>query len=470
MITFIISMLYILITLVLGIVISRKNKNIQEFLVAKDRLSLPLCCVLLMASTFAGAYTTGSVRDSYLTGFAPYLPIAAMGLGYATFVPLIRFYRSMSREGHVSIPEALSVRFDNRVKAAVLVINCLAYGATFAVQPVALASIVAPMLKLDPALVSWCAAALMAIMALTGLTGVAWMNTFHCLMMVGGMTVISIFAMNKAGGLANIVATVPAQTWNIVTPNLPTILIRVLALAVCMYVSSESATIAIGAKNVKTAKICCVVVGIVIFVFTALLLMIGVSAQILLPNLEHPSEALYLLSANLGPVFSIMASIAVLAAIMSSAPAYLLYFSTSITRQIATRFAHNASEKSMMFCSAICIVALAFFGNLFAQRATSILNFLFNVFEVMSITGLILIVGHYWKRVTGRSAFLSLVITTVIATLWMILGNPWGIATAWIVIVVGGALLILFTLMEKAPVSEGYARTRKMMDQYKNEA
>lgn len=469
MTVFLITMAYVLITLIAGIVVGRRNKNIQEFFVAQGKLNLPLCCVLLMASTFAGAYTSGSVKDAYLVGFAPYLPLAAMGLGYITFIPLVRFYRSMAKDGHISIPEAFAVRFDDRSKTAVLIINSLAYGATFAVQPIAFASIVAPMLGLDPALVAWCATAVMVIMALTGLTGVAWMNTFHCIAMVGGMTIVSFVAMSKAGGLGNIIASVPGNTWNIFQPDVPTMLIRVIALAVCMYASSESATIAISGKSVKTAKIACVTVGVVIFIFSALLLMIGVSAQIIVPGVENPSTVLYVLSSKLGPVFSVISSIAVIAAIMSSAPAYLIYFSTGMTREVVARFFPNSTEKHTKLYSTIFILILALAGPFFAQKATSILNFLFIVFEIMSVSSFVLIIGRYWKRVSAKAAFLSIVISSAITLIWVILRNPFGIMPAWLVVILTPLLLAVFTLCEKKPVDDGYLKMRTIMDKYKDE-
>lgn len=469
MTVFIITMAYILITLVAGIVVGRRNKNIQEFFVAQGKLNLPLCCVLLLASTFAGAYTAGSVRDAYVVGFSPYLPLAAMGLGYITFVPFVRFYRAMAKEGYISIPEAFAVRFDDRVKTSILIINSLAYGATFAVQPIAFASIVAPMLNLDPALVAWCATAAMVIMALTGLTGVAWMNTFHCIAMVGGMTIVSFVAMDKAGGLRNIIASVPKETWNIFQPDVPTMLVRVLALAVCMYVGSESATIAISGKSVKTAKIACIIIGIVIFIFSAILLMIGVSARVIIPDIDNPSNALYVLSANLGPAFSVISSIAVLAAIMSSAPAYLIYFSTGMTREVVARFFPESTEKHSKLYSTAFILILALIGPFFAQKAISILNFLFIVFEIMSVGGFVLVIGYYWKRVSAKAAFLSIVISSVITLAWVILGNPFGIAPSWLVVILTPLLLVIFTLCEKKPVDEGYLKMRTIMDKYKDE-
>lgn len=469
MIVFIIAMAYVLITLLTGIIVGIRNKNVQEFFVAQGKLSLPLCCVLLMASTFAGAYTSGSVRDAYQTGFAPYLPLAAMGLGYITFIPLIRFYRSLAKEGHISIPEAFAVRFDGRAKTAVLIINSLAYGATFAVQPIAFASIVAPMLNVNQNLVAWIVTGVMVIMALTGLTGVAWMNTFHCITMVGGMTIVSIVAMGKAGGIANIVSLVPQETWNVFQPDFATMLTRIIALAVCMYASSEAATIAIGGKSIKTAKMACIIVGVTIFVFSALLLMIGISAQIIVPGVENASTVLYVLSEKLGFVFSIISSIAIIAAIISSAPAYLIYFSTGMTREIMPRLFPNSNGKHSKLYSAVFILILAVVGPFFAQKATSILNFLFVVFEIMSVSSFALIIGLYWKKLSAKAAFLSIVITSVVTVAWVILGNPFGIMPAWLVVVLTPLLLVVFTLLEKKPIDEGYIRMRTIMDKYKDE-
>lgn len=430
---------------------------------------MPLCCVLLLASSFAGAFTAGSARDSYLSGFAPYLPMVAMGMGYALFVVLVRFYRSMAKEGYLSIPEAFAARFDNRSKTAMLLINSIAYAATFAVQPKAFASVVAPMLGLDTNVVAWCATVVMIIMALSGLTGVAWMNILHSLFMVGGLTTISIVSIVKAGGIENIVATVPSDMWNLFSPNAPTVILRFIALTLCVFAESEAATIAISAKNIKTAKRALVFIGVLIFVFSAFLMMIGISAQVLVPGLEDASSVLYTLAAKLGYVFSIVASIAVLAAITSSAPAYLIYFSTNVTRQVVSRFFPHSVEKHTKLVSNICIISVALLGTFFAQNATSILDILFNVYEILTVCGIVIIVGIFWKRVSARSAFLTIAITATATTLWIVLGTPFDIIPAWISVVLGTILLIVFTLLEKEPVSEGYIRMRSIMDKYKDE-
>ncbi len=468
MLNFIIAIVYVAITLFVGIIISRRNKNSKDFFVAQGHLNLPLCCVLLLASSFAGAFTTGSARDSYVSGFAPYLPMVAMGMGYALFSLLVRFYRSAAKDGAISIPEAFALRFDGRSKSAILLINSFAYGATFAVQPVALSAIISPMLGLNQSVVMWIIAAILVVMALTGLTGVAWMNTFHCIIMVGGMTLISIVAMVKAGGISNIHAAVSPEMWNLFSPNAPTVIMRFIALTLCVFAESEAATIAISAKTVSTAKRALIIIGVVIFVFSAFLMMIGISAQVLTPGIENPSNTLYVLSAKLGSAFSIIASVAVIAAITSSAPAYLIYFSTGITRQIIAKLAPESAEKHAKLYSTICIVLVAFVGTFFAQKATSILNILFNVYEILTVCGTVIIVGMFWKRVSARSAFLTIAITAVITVIWLILGCPFGIIPAWISVILGAILLVVFTLMEKEPVSDGYKKMRAVMDKYKD--
>ncbi|MCF0120392.1 MAG: hypothetical protein HUJ65_02030, partial [Oscillospiraceae bacterium] len=387
MATFIIILIYVFVTLIVGIFISRKNKGSGDFFAAQGRLALPLCLVLLLASSFAGAFTAGSARDSYISGFAPYFPMVAMGMGYALFAFLVPMYRSAAKAGYLSVPEAFEARFDSRSKTALLLINSLAYGATFAVQPVALATIIAPMLGVDNSTVMWIVAAVMVVMALTGLTGVAWMNTFHCIIMVAGMTIISIVAMTRAGGIGNIVNTVDPAMFNPFSPDAPTVIMRFIALTLCVFAESEAATIAISGKTVKTAKTALIIIGVVIFVFSALLMMIGISAQVLVPGLENPSNTLYELSTKLGAVFSFIASIAVIAAITSSAPAYLIYFSTGVTRQVVGRFFPEAAEKRTKLISTVCIIAVAAIGTFFAQKATSILNVLFNVYEILTVCG-----------------------------------------------------------------------------------
>lgn len=466
MTAFLITMLYTVITLVLGIIVGRRNKNLQQFFVAKEQLGFVLCCVLLMASTFAGAYTSGTVSDSYLAGFMPYIPVASMALGYTLFIPLVRFYRGVAREGHISIPEAFAIRFDGKVKAAILIINSFAYGAVFAVQPVAFANIIAPMLGVNPEIVAWCAAALMTIMALTGLTGVAWMNIIHCLAMVGGLSVVSIISIHAAGGISHIAAVVPAQTWNLFQPNVATVIVRCISLTACMFAASEAATIAIAAKNKRAAFRSLATVSVFIALFTFLLVMIGISGRVLVPGLEKSSTALYSIAVSISPAISVVASIAVIAAIMSSAPAYMIYFSTGITRDVIARIAPNASEKRMKLYSKICILALALIGTFMAMRASSILGFLFNVFEVQSIGGLVLIIAFYWKRVSAKSAFWSIIVGSVSAAIWMVLGNPFGIVPSWIVMGFGVSTLIIMTMLEKAKVSSGYTQMRGILDKY----
>jgi len=467
---FIICILYITVTLAVGIVISRRNKNSGDFFVAKERLNLPLCCVLLLASSFAGAFTTGAAQDSYVGGFAPYLPMVSMGMGYILFLSLVPFYRCASKEGAISIPEVFSLRFDRRCGAASMVINCITYCVLFSVQPVAFARTVAPMLNLDPKPVAWGAAVIMMVMALCGLTGVAWMNIVHCLVMVGGLSLVSIVSICRAGGINNIVATVPQSMWNVLAPNTSTAIMRFVALTFCYFPQSECATIAMSAKNVKTAKKALLIIGVFIFVFSALLMMIGISAHVVIgDDLENTGSTLYVLSAKLGPVFNLIASVAVLAAITSSAPAYLIYFSTNVTRQLTKNMPEEKVEQRSKLISSICIVVTALIGTFFAQKATSILDVLFNVFEILTVCGIVLVFGVFWKRVSARSAFWTIAITAVITTIWLILGCPFGIIPGWISTILGTVLIIVFTLCEKEPTSADFLRMQAVIEKHKNE-
>jgi len=199
-------------------------------------------------------------------------------------------------------------------------------------------------------------------------------------------------------------------------------------------------------------------------------MMIGISAHVVIgDDLENTGSTLYVLSAKLGPVFNLIASVAVLAAITSSAPAYLIYFSTNVTRQLTKNMPEEKVEQRSKLISSICIVVTALIGTFFAQKATSILDVLFNVFEILTVCGIVLVFGVFWKRVSARSAFWTIAITAVITTIWLILGCPFGIIPGWISTILGTVLIIVFTLCEKEPTSADFLRMQAVIEKHKNE-
>ncbi|MEA4889047.1 MAG: sodium:solute symporter family protein [Clostridiaceae bacterium] len=456
-----IILVYIIGSTVIGLFLSRGNKTVQSYFISKEQLPLWITVPYLFSCCFAGSYTAGNVAGSYSSGFSAAFPIACMGLGVLFFLPLIPVYRGFAAKGYLSVPEVFRARFDNQSRNVLLILNTMLYAAFFAVQPTVMAGIVAPIFHIDPLMASWICTFLFIIMTLSGLTGLAWMNLFHALFMLTGLFMVAAAAVGSVGGLQALQAAVPASYFNLSGLNWHTMVGYVISIGIAMFASSSVPTAVTGSKTAAVARRTCIIVGLLIIPFTFMVSLIGIAAQVALPDLQVKSMALYIMASRFGPLFSIAASTAILAAILSSAPAYLLFCATGITRDIYLRAKPDATQKQQINISRLVIIVLALLCNLLAQRASSVLNVIFGFSQIQSICGVVLLISIFWKRVDGRAAFWSMTAGGTLSAIWYFLGSPFGILPAWLSLIPGLSILCFLTLTSKKKIADGYLLMRE---------
>ncbi|NLG32983.1 MAG: hypothetical protein GX550_05645 [Syntrophomonadaceae bacterium] len=182
--------------------------------------------------------------------------------------------------------------------------------------------------------------------------------------------------------------------------------------------------------------------------------LIGIAGKVVLPD-AYSRDILYLMADHLGPTFTILASMGVLAAILSTGPSVLLIVATIISRDFYRIIRPHATGQQELNFSKVCTIILGLIAIYGGLHAGSILDQVLGAFQIRSIAGLVLVIAVFWPRVSNDAAFWSMILGGITAALWHFLGSPLGVAPLWPSLAISLPVLLVLTLVSKEKISSG---------------
>lgn len=465
---FLVVVAYIVITTSVGVYLSNRAKasqNLDSFFLGKKNLGPVLICFLMFGEMVAGSSTVGSATTAFGSGMSSVWTNWGQALGVFVFVLTVsKFYRVASHNGAYSVPEAFEFRFDRRTRLVVMVIVMVVYGIMYAMQPRAAAAVLAPMINIDLTLMTWIMALIFTVQALVGLKGIAAMNIVHASFLYVGCVVVAVLAYVNVGSLDVVRETLGREFLSFTQPSLQSVIGTAAGSLFGFILSSTLVANVYSAKSKKAANTGVLVAAILVIVFALFPAFIGVAGKVMFPDAAG-GTILYTVADNFGPFVGGLASMAIIAAVFSTAPAFLLTLSTTLTRDFYVTIVNkNATEQQQLRFSKLAIVGIALVATFLGTKATSILSQVSGAFQIRSVAGLVLIISCYWKKVDKRAAFWSILCGGIVAAVWHFAGQPFGIAPFWTGNGVGLVILIILTMMNGYTESPDFANYREHLE------
>lgn len=463
---------YLAITLIIGNVLTKKSQDVDSFFVAKNQLgTLGIIC-LVFGELISGSSTIGNAASAFSMGISAVWTNIGMCLGGLLFALVFcKFYVCLGKvEGVGTIPEAYGWYFSQRCRHVMTFTIVLMYFVLQGLLPKSAAAVLAPMLGLDETFVVWSMCAIFILLALMGgLKSIANMNVLHSFVMYFGLLIVAILALGRTGGLSTLTANLPASYFSFSQPSGSTIFAKVLGSMLSLTAAPLVVNDVLGAKKFHHAKWGVAIGSLLMIPFAFFPAAIGMCAKVLLPEIPDNS-ALYLMSAELGLTWSVVASMAVLAAILSTAPGGMLVIANSLTVDIYRPFLRkNASEKECMLFSRVCMVLIGVTSCWLGQTTPEIMSQFSGALQIKSVAGAVLLIALFWHRVNERAAFWGMLVGGVVAAGWFFAGNPFGVEPLWPACGAGLGLLVILTLLSSEKESPSWQNYHRAVIQFQRD-
>jgi SSS family solute:Na+ symporter len=471
MVEFILVVGYIILTTFLGWYLTSRAKarnDINSFFVGKKELSWILVMFVMFGECIAGASSIGAAQTSYNLGLSSVWTNWGQCLGIIVFVVTVsKLYRTAGYYGNYSVPEAYQFRFGSqRCRVVVMAIVVIVYTILYALQPKAAAAILSPMLNVNVTVCAWVMAAVFVFQALSGLKGIAWMNVVHSSVLFIGCLVVMILSWNQTGGISAILETLDSSYLSITQPSLGTVVGNALGGLFAFVLSTSLVANVYGARSKHDANKGVLAGALVVFIFALFPAFIGVYGRIMYPEVSDTSKIFYIVADSFGPAIGAMASMCIIAAVFSTAPAFLLTVGTSLARDLYKGIINkNATPEQQLKFSKGAIVVLGFGSTYLGLNAASILSQVNSAFQIRAVAGLVLVMGALWKKVDEKSAFWSMLVGGIVAAGWYIAGSPFGIVPFWPGCGVALVMIVVMTLTNGYEISPDFAHYKELQDQ-----
>ncbi len=463
MIQIIMIVCYLLLTITISLISTKRARSsTSSFYVAGRSMPAIVVAALLFSEIIAGSGTIGNAQNAYSGGLSNAV-WANWGMALGCFLVLVtvsKFYRAMAAKYNaMTIPQAYAVMFGPKVRVLMVFIVALAYIIMYSTQAPAAATILSPLLGLDEKLITWLITIFFIVVAITGgMVGASWIGVVHTAVMFIGMLFVCVHAVKSVGGLKLMHAALPAGYFSVIGAQPMTTLASALGTAISFLASSNVTTALFGSKDYRAANRGILIAGCAVIPFALLPAFIGMSSKLALPGIKA-SGALFQMANSLGAVSSGALSMAIIAAIWSTAPTLLIIISATLTKDFyLTKIKPSASERQQLRFSYLVIAVAGIAGTWMGQNAGSILNNMLGAFQIRSIVGIVLLAALAWPRVNARSAFWSMLCGGAVAAVWFFAGSPFSVAPLWPGAAVCLAVLIPLTLANRDKVSDGYAK------------
>lgn len=467
----IILVAYIAVTVAFAFVMAKHNRTTNDMLNAGGSLGVAVIVPLLLSEAIGGSGTVGSATEAMSSiGMAAVWTVWGVAIGYFAYrLFLSRFYHVLyTTRGVTCIPKAYGIRFDTKTRLLMLTVVSIVYFCFFSLQPVAAAAVIAPMFGVSRSTTIVVLGVLFVIISCVGgLKGLASANKMHSFVLIVGMAAVAIAAIRYAGGWNSIVEAVPENYMNPFHTGPRQVLTWIVTGMLAQLSSAILTTIVTTGKSYKDVKWGIDITCILLLIFAFFPVLIGIVGRAVMPDVD-PATALYSVSARVSPIMGGIAVVAVLAAIFSSAPAFLLVVTNTFMQDVYHGFINpKATEKQSMLVSKVFTAVVGLVAVYMATRITSIFNETIKILQIRAVAAITLLVSLVWPRVDARAGFWSILCGGIVAAVWYFMDNPPFTSEPLIPsVIVGLLVLIVLTLMSREKVSKGYQTYMDLKEEY----
>ena len=456
---------YMIATIVLGLAVSKikaakagKQSN-DDFLMASKSLGPIVLAGTLFAANTGGASTTGIATNVYMYGLSASWYVIAAGIGFV----LVSFIAPYFRKAQAStVPQIIGKRYGKASHIFTAFTSITALFMATGAQIIATASIINVVTGLDFSI----AAVVITIVVIAytmvgGFQSVAAANLMHVLFITVGMS-IAMFIMvtgKDVGGFSALFERAAVMT-DAAGNNLDLLSMTKIGFTTIIgYIAMYFMTFPTGqeivqtfcsAKDGKSAKLGSVIAGVLSAAYAIVPAIIGLIAYTYIDGYAAAGAQTNAMAdatmrfAPAGVAGIVLA--AVVAATMSSASGNMIGTATMFTNDVFRPYINHGQQDDQkeIWISRVVMVVVGAVGLFVALTASNIISVMMGAFALRSAGPFAaFICGLFYKNVTQRAGFISIVAGTAVAAFWIYgLGSPWDLSA----IVPGGlvAFVVIF--------------------------
>jgi solute:Na+ symporter, SSS family len=461
----IIIFLYMAATVAIGLYASNRKKNKKEkqsnedFLMASKSLGPLVLAGTLFAANTGGASTTGIATNVLKYGLSASWYVIAAGIGFVLVSFIAPYFRRSSAS---TVPEIISKRYGKGSHIFTAITSITALFMATGAQIIATASIINVLTGFEFKIAAIITAIVVILYTMGGgYKSVTAANLMHVMFITVGMTIAMFIIVNNSevGGFSALFEKAKAMSdasgnnqnfLSMTKIGLPTILGYIAMYFMTFPTGQEIVQTYCSAKDGSSAKLGSIIAGLVSAAYAIVPAMIGLVAYVCIDGfgIDGPQKnALAQATITFAP--AIVAGIvlaAVVAATMSSAAGNMIGTATMFTNDIFRPYINKGmkDDAKEVWISRIAMVIVGGVGLVIAVTASNIISVMMSAFALRSAGPFAaFICGIFYKNVTKRAGFYSIIAGTAVAAYWIYaLKTPYGLNA----MVPGGiiAFLVIF--------------------------
>lgn len=420
-----IVLLYLVVTLSIGILNSAKVSNNTEYSTGGSQYSAAVIFCTLTASYTGGGFTIGLAEKTFIFGILYIIAMYGFSLKEILIAKYIAPRVGAFQKTCITAGDVMKTAYGKVGKISTGFASIIVCGGVIGAQLAACGNIFESFLRIPSLYGTLITAGIIIIyVTLGGVKSVVKVNIFHFTMIIITITLLSVMGLSKVGGIDGLKALTPNHYFSAVgATNYLTLFLLFMSFFLGeTLVPPYMQRLLIGKNSAETSRGTLYSGIISIFIFT-LVGIIGIIAYTINPTIQ-PHFAFSTAVSELLPVgFKGLGIAAMLAIIMSSADSFLHSTSLAVRLDILDPLGFspgNNAKKELMFLRSISVV-VGVVATIFALTTESVIDILLYSYQFWTPFILVPLVAAIYKIRTSSTVFVlssAIGITTVL--LWNI--------------------------------------------------
>lgn len=419
--------LYAVFIIILGLLLSGKHKNAQDYFLASRTMTWPFIGLSLFASNISSTTLIGLAGNAYAHNIAAYN--YEWMAAWVLIVFVIFFLPFYLKAGIYTIPEFLEKRFDARCRYYFSILTLFLNIVVDTAGSLYAGGLV--MKLIFPEIPLWESITLLAVLAgiytiAGGLAAVIYTDAIQAVLLLIGAVIVTVMVFSQVGDWQQVIAQIPAEDLSLIRPlddpNLPWLgLIGVFLLGFYFWNTNQFiAQRILSAKDVNHGRWGALFAGFLKLPVLFIMVLPGIMARALYPDLPQADLVYPTLLFDLLPVGILGLVVAgLIAALMSSIDSTLNSASTLVTmdfvhKKLGGDLEQQQYQNRLMWIGRLVTFLFMLLAVLWApqiEKFQGLFNYLQQILAyAVSPVVAVFFLGTFWRRANADGAFSALIV------------------------------------------------------------